>query len=331
MKKNIILLIISVLLFTCCATSLKNIDIKKIYFWLADAETRQITKTVIPGKLYILVAVVRAMGGEDFYNLNMNDFSFSSPDQSLRIIKIGSARYVRVRPDSFVFIKNPRVALKADVRANSYTETFFWPIDWKHYTTLDFSPDAEASSAALSDTESASLINDRNLRRKDGKDVDFECAYYEGTHGETVETYIVLYERNLKLLYALQAAKKINVKTNGRDGEDGEDGEKGTKDHKDGKDGKDGKNGGNAGNITITYYTDSDVNRFITLQANGGAGGAGGQGGAGYEDGAAGRKGRQGSSGRDGQVNEYQEHSFLDMFNVTGYPEFDRQRLRFYF
>jgi len=57
----------------------------------------------------------------------------------------------------------------------------------------------------------------------------------------------------------------------------------------------------------------------------------GGQGGAGYEDGEAGQKGRQGSSGRDGQINEYREHSFLDMFNVTGYPEFDRQRLRFYF
>ena len=333
MRKNTIFIILLALFCSCCTTSLKNIEIRKLFFWLADIETKQIAEAVIPGQIYQLLAAVRTAEGEDIYDVKMNEFSFSSPDQSLAIIHTRYITYVRVRPDSFVFIKEGKCVLRAEVPSHKYAEVVSWPIDWDHYTKLDFSPDTEASADILNEKEITARVTNLGIRRRNGRSVDFDCAYYEIMDGDKARTYIILYERNMKALYALRAAKKITLKSNGRDGRDGEDGEPGEEGEytKDGEDGEDGEDGGNAGNITATYYHDSDIDKFLTLKARGGRGGEGGSGGEGYDDGEAGQTGINGSRGRDGQIKEYRRQSFIDMFDVEGYPEFDRNLLRFYY
>jgi hypothetical protein len=331
MRKNIIFIIMVSLLLNCCTTSMKNIEIGKIFFWLADVQTKQVTDSVIPGKIYLLLAVVRTVEGKDIYNINMNEFTFSDPNETLEIIDNGNVKYIRVRPDSFIFIKKRKCALKAEVPLHKYSEVFFWPIDWDNYTTLDFSPDAKTSADKLSKKKLFLRINNVHIRRKHGKSVDFDCAYYEISNGDGAEKYIILFERNLKFLYAFPATNKVTIKSNGRDGRDGEDGKDGDEDNQDGEDGEDGEDGGDAGSITISYYDNSDVSRFLILKANGGSGGDGGSGGKAYDDGERGEIGINGSRGRDGLIMEYRRDSFIDMFGVTGYPDFDRHLLRFYY
>jgi hypothetical protein len=351
MKKLFFLLII-ILIFSLlsCPTSLKGVNISNISVYLEYLEysRKKIpVESLIPGNLYRIKITVHTAEGKDITNPALEEFSFASPNNTLSVVE---DMYVRVNPNSFIFIDGKRCELKIKAPGNDVVEELSLPIDWDNYDIIDFSGKeefylsrqiSEPGKAAVADygmdysfpllvkaskdIEGSDGSDGEN--GLDGKNVQLQVAYYLFKNQEKTEVFMVLYEQIYKILYAFKADKKITIITNGSDGKRGDDGNYGDGTGNGGN-GGDGGNGGSAGSITIIYHGNSDIINYLRLLAIGGKGGLRGGGGTALGSGMPGNSGRNGAKGRDGQIILFDKDSFNTMFNVEGFPDFDKNNLR---
>ncbi|MBN1696124.1 MAG: hypothetical protein JW881_01310 [Spirochaetales bacterium] len=341
-----------VLLFTGCATSVKNLEIKNFSAHLENIDRNDPVTSLIPGKIYRVRVTVYTADGKEIANPVLKDFTFASHDNSLTVIK---NNYVKVNPNSFMFISGNRCTLQIITPGNDLSEELFFPIDWDGYDTIDFSGyevdppgqlyDAGTVTAGClilgcfgvlavaSNTKDTAPVDGQDGEHgehgKNGETVVIHAAYYNHNPADNAgiaDRYIVIYEQNNNMLFALKADKQITITTNGGDGESGEDGTDGRNKGR-GGDGGDGGNGGDAGNITLIYHGESDILSRFTLTSRGGSAGSGGEAGKSDFYAKRGRDGRPGIDGRDGEIFFVDKDSFSSMFAVTGYPEFNKEDL----